>query len=837
MTDLTEYHARRDFSRTVEPRGKSRARSKGALTYVVQKHAARNLHYDFRLELDGVLLSWAIPKGPSLNPKVKRLAVEVEPHPIEYGSFEGTIAEGQYGAGSVMVWDTGTWEPLSDNPRADYEKGRLSFVLHGQKLKGSWHLVRAKGKSEKGWLLFKASDAHADTELDILEQAPNSAVTGATIEQIAGGETKKKRRPRSAPLKEPPPVQSSASMPERPQVQLAQLAPAPPEGEAWLHEVKFDGYRVIVRVQAGEVKLLTRKSLDWTARMPALADAVRELGLPDVVIDGEFVALNEKGVSDFQVLQNSLSSDADNLIYYAFDLLYLDGESLNERPLAFRKARLKELLRAHMPSNLAGARIRLSEHVVGSGGLFFEQACKLGLEGIVSKQVNAAYVAARTSDWLKVKCKRRQEFVVLGHTDPAGSRAHFGALLVGVYDAERLVYCGRVGTGFTQKSLAALEAKLLPLQSEQLDLANPPKGAAARGVHWVRPELVVEVEYAGFTEEGILRHPSFQGLREDKAPEDVHRETPASETQEHNDEAAGGRHEPPKPQVDTSRVKLSNPNKVLYPSAGITKRQLLDYMAMVAPRLLPHVVNRPLTLVRCPNGEGKQCFFQKHPGAAADGMRAVGIREKEGKADYAVIDDEVGLFGLVQLGVLEIHTSGALADNFENPNLLVFDLDPDPSVGFSEVIRCAFQLKEVFESGGLESFVKTTGGKGLHVCVPIEPKLTWDEAKAFSRNVATALAQQEPDRYVSVLSKAQRKGKIFIDYLRNGRGATFVAPYSTRVRPSAPVAVPLFWDELTPDVKPDQFTVSNLIHRLEKLDRDPFEKMAGLRQKLPGGLV
>lgn len=825
MTDLTDYHARRDFSRTIEPKGESRRGSHGALSYVVQKHAARHLHYDFRLELDGVLLSWAIPKGPSLNPKVKRLAVEVEPHPIEYGRFEGTIAEGQYGAGSVMVWDTGSWEPLSEDPRADYEKGRLSFILHGQKLKGSWHLVRAKGKSEKGWLLFKAPDAYADSELDILTQAPDSAITGATIEQIGKGDTPT-RKGRS----------KSDVMPE-PHVQLARLATAAPEGEGWLHEVKFDGYRVIVQVQDGAVKLLTRKSLDWTSRMPALAHAVRELHLPDVVLDGEFVALDARGVSDFQLLQNSLSSDADNLVYYAFDMLYLDGESLTRSPLLQRKARLKELLLAHTESNLAAARIRISEHVVGSGGLFFEQACKLGLEGIVSKDVNAAYVAARTSDWLKVKCKRRQEFVVIGYTDPAGSRAHFGALLVGVYDAQRLVYCGRVGTGFTQKSLAALAAKLGPLQSEHLDVSNAPKGAAARGVHWVQPQLVVEVDYAGFTDEGLLRHPSFQGLREDKSAEEVHREVPVRETDEKREPAAAARPEPSKPPIDTSRVKLSNPNKVLYPAAGITKRQLLDYMAMVAPRLLPHVVNRPLTLVRCPNGEGKPCFFQKHPGAAAEGMRAVGIREKEGKADYAVIDDELGLFALVQLGVLEIHTSGALADNFENPNLLVFDLDPDPSVGFSEVVRCAFRLKEIFEGGGLQSFVKTTGGKGLHVCIPIEPKLSWDEAKALSRNVATALAQQEPDRYVSVLSKSQRKGKIFIDYLRNGRGATFVAPYSTRARPTAPVAVPLFWEELTPDIKPDQFTVSNLIQRLESLEQDPFERMAGLRQKLPGGLV
>jgi bifunctional non-homologous end joining protein LigD len=872
VNDLAEYQSRRDFARTQEPRGvhAPKRAPAGSYSYVVQKHAARKLHYDFRLELDGVLLSWAVPKGPSLDPQVKRLAVEVEPHPVEYGSFEGEIADGQYGAGSVMVWDTGTWEPLDKDPRAAHEKGHLSFVIHGQKLQGAWHLVRtSRGNAQKGWLLFKANDEYADAKTDILTSAPNSAVSGLSIDQlghpsagedqatpkVGAGRSPKRRAKRSAPVVEPggPRLDEIATyrgakrapLPDQLEVQLATLVQAPAPGDDWVHEIKFDGYRVVVRVNDGAVQLLTRRSLDWTDRMPLLAAAISELELPNVILDGEFVALDEQGVSNFQALQNSLGAmDADNLFYYAFDLLHYDGVDIRGLPLLTRKALLRELLLPHLsgPAAARVSRVRLSEHVRGSGVVFFEQACKLGLEGIVSKRAEAAYVGARSRDWLKAKCSKRQEFVVIGYTEPAGSRSHLGALLVAVYDGANWVYCGRVGTGFTTKSLGLLASKLKPLAAERPALSNAPKGAHARGVHWVTPTLVVEVAHMGFTQDGILRHPTFEGLREDKVPTEVRREiaepTPTVAKAPSKEHASAAK--PPVEAVqvpDTSHVKLTNPTKVLYPSVGVTKRELLDYAAMVANRLLPHVVNRPLTLVRCPNGEDKQCFFQKHPGVSAPGLRAVDIREKEGKADYAVIDSAEGLFSLVQLGVLEIHTSGAEANDFEHPDVLVFDLDPDPTVEFAEVIRCARRLKEIFDSASLESFVKTTGGKGLHVCIPVEPKLSWTQAKLFTQHVATALVKEEPKRYIATQSKAQRAGKIFIDYLRNGRGATFVAPYSTRARPTAPVATPVFWEELTPDLRPDRFTVRNLAERLSQMKQDPFERMARLHQTLPGNLL
>lgn len=873
MSDLTEYQARRDFARTAEPPGNSK-RSAGEVAgfgYVIHKHAARQLHYDLRLELGGVLLSWAVPKGPSLNPGVKRLAIEVEPHPLEYGTFEGEIAPGQYGAGAVIVWDAGSWRAIDDDPRAAYEKGHLAFALSGHKLKGTWHLVRtARGKSGKSWLLFKANDEHADAREDILKTAPESVVSGLSVEQVSRrdsaakvnekSEGKRKRRPKlSKPAvagRDKPkeltheqvwlkhPAAKSAPLPSQVDVQLATLAQTPPQGDDWLHEIKFDGYRVVVYIHKGDVRLRTRKGLDWTHRMPALATAFSDLGLPDAVIDGEFVALDASGVSQFQMLQNALTSEDDSaLVYYAFDLLYYDRVNLSQLPLIERKSALKHVLTSHLrdkPEALA-ARLRLSEHVRGNGTGFYEQACKWGLEGIVSKRAAGAHVGSRSRDWLKVKCSQRQEFVIVGYTEPAGSRSHLGALLVAVYDGPQLVYCGRVGTGFTRKSLTDLHTKLEALHSERLTLRNAPKGAHGRGVHWVQPSLVAEVEYLGFTDDGILRHPTFQGLREDKPAKDVYREDVPREEQAMPKSQAVHREGGSKAlvssrlsSVDTSSVKLTNPDKLLYPDVGITKRQLLDYLALVAPRLLPHVRNRPLTLVRCPNGQNKPCFFQKHPNVKSAGLRSVAIREKEGKADYAVIDDARGLFSLVQLGVLEIHTCGSQADDYEHPDILVFDLDPDPSVAFSEVVRCARRLRELFDGAQLESFVKTTGGKGLHVCVPIEPRLSWDEAKSFTQKVAKALVTESPERYVATQSKALRRGKIFIDYLRNGRGATFVAPYSMRAQPAATVATPLFWEELTSELRPDQFTVQNIAERLSHLQEDPFARMATLRQKLPG---
>jgi len=847
---LLVYNQKRDFTATSEPRGavpkKAPAPATDGLSYVIQKHAARQLHYDFRLELDGVLLSWAVPKGPSLDPKVKRLAMETEPHPLDYGGFEGTIPQGQYGGGAVMVWDRGRWLPEGD-PRAGYEKGRLSFTLEGDKLGGAWHLVRTArgGKEGRGWLLFKSRDDFARPgENAIVEEAPDSALSGRSLEQIA--EDAGEAVPKSAARKPGGERRRAAKAPQRStgkseiagrelarlpgavkgklkatlEPELATLVDAAPEGIDWLHEIKFDGYRVLARIEKGKVTLLSRNGHDWTERMPVLARSLAAFDAKAALLDGEFVALNDAGVSDFQALQNSLGlADAASLVYYAFDLLHLDGFDLEAVPLSERKVLLTKLLAAQPRSVSEG--VRLSEHVVGGGARFFEKASELGLEGIVSKRADAPYRSGRGRDWLKTKTLARQEFVVVGYTEPAGSRTGLGALLLGVREGKTLRYAGRVGTGFSQRSLKELVQKLAPLAVRSPSVDAPPPGADGRGVHWVRPELVAEVAFTGFTQDKLLRHPRFLGLREDKAPSEVELEmTHKTEKTEKTDELA-------------SKFPLTHPDKVLFPELGITKREVLEYYELVAERMLPHVANRPLTLVRCPNGWSKACFFQKHPAKGTPAaLRSVFIRESEGKAPYAVLDDAEGLFALVQLGALEIHTWGSHADDFERPDLLVFDLDPDPSVKFAAVIQCAQQLRAIFAAAKLESFVKTTGGKGLHVCVPITPELEWPQIKEFCKQLAEALERQSPDLYVATQSKAKRRGKIFVDYLRNARGATFIAPYSTRARQNASLAVPLEWDELTASFHPAAVTLRSIRSRLAELAVDPFERMAKVKQRL-----
>ncbi|HVY25161.1 MAG TPA: DNA ligase D [Polyangiaceae bacterium] len=835
MPTLAKYRKMRDFSRSQEPRGSTRAkqlpkraqpkRAQG-LSFVVQKHDARNLHYDFRLELDGVLLSWAVPKGPSLDPSVKRLAMEVEPHPLEYAGFEGTIPKGEYGGGTVMVWDRGSWTPEGD-PHAALAKGHLSFSLAGEKLKGAWHLVRTKrladdghGKKGKGWLLFKSRDEQANDDDRLLADEPDSVLTGRNLEQIAqandatwtrAGSQPPDSRPRRKPAQKP--RQRGATKPPRAmQPELATLVDAAPEGDDWVHEIKLDGYRVLAHVDHGTVRLLTRNGKDWTDRMPTLRAALEQLKVDSAVLDGELVALDEHGVSRFQSLQSSLNAESDGaLVYYAFDLLHLAGEDITERPLLERKSLLRELLTRS--ESALGAHVRFSAHVVGNGPAFFANACKLGLEGTIAKRASAPYRPGRGRDWLKIKCGKDQEFTIIGYTEPAGSRSHFGALLVATRQDGELVYAGKVGTGFSAASLKELHERLGRLHRPTPPLDKPPRGAAVRGVHWVEPELVAEIGFTETTSDGLLRHPTFKGLRDDKPAREVELEQPKS--------------------LSTSYV-ITNPGKILYPEQGITKQELLDYYALVAPRMLPHVANRPLTLLRCPEGRAKSCFFQKHPGKGTPaGLRSIPIREKDGKAPYSVIDDETGLFGIVQLGALEIHTWGSRADDFEHPDILVFDLDPDPALDYAAVITGAQTIRGIFEQYELQTFVKTTGGKGLHVCVPIVPELDWEQAKAFTAHIARALAERSPELYVATVSKARRTGKVFIDYLRNARGATFVAPYSTRAREGAPIATPLEWDELSPKLPPNHFNLHNVRRRLERLTHDPFAGLTTVRQHLP----
>lgn len=823
MNKLQEYVRRRDFERTPEPPPQAPQKARGPLRFVVQAHAARSLHWDFRLQMEDVLVSWAIPKGPSLDPKNRRLAILTEDHPLEYGDFEGVIPEGQYGGGSVIVWDQGTWEPEGD-AQEGFQAGKLRFTLHGKKLTGRFSLFRTKrgdpdheAEGGSSWLLIKGRDAAAREEAEeesIVDRAPESVLSGRTLEDVAN--TPALRSPQSLPgaLERPFPRDRAP--------QLATLVSAPPEGDEFLHEAKLDGYRLLAVVRAGSAKavsrstaqranhveLWTRGNQEWSERFPSLVQRLSELPLGNVLLDGELVAFDERGRSSFQLLQNAIGSKKEaELVYVVFDLLHQDGYDLRNVPLIERKAALQELLAT------AGAdprRLRFSEHVIGRGAEFFGEVCELGLEGIVSKRIDAPYRKARSRSWLKCKCIQRQEFVIGGYTDPSGSRSALGALLVGLYDESgKLRYSGKVGTGFTDRSLEELQARLSKLAQSRPAFSNPPRGAAARGVHWVRPELLAEVAYSEITDAGKLRHPSFQGLRQDKPAREVTLERPA-------------------------RVALTHPERVVYPEQGVTKRELAEYYERVADRILPHVGERLLTLVRCPGGQGKPCFFQKH---AKEGLPEAIYSHAEGEAGaehFVYVRDAAGLVALVQVGVLEIHVWGSTVERLEYPDRLVFDLDPDPELGWAPLVEAALDVREELESAGLRSFVKTTGGKGLHVTAPLTGQSAWNEAKAFSRAVADRLVKKRPSRYVATMAKEKREGKIFIDYLRNARGATAIAPYSTRARPGAPVATPVAWQELERDLRAE-FSLGEVLARLSSERRDPWADFFEVEQSISEG--
>jgi bifunctional non-homologous end joining protein LigD len=849
---LQRYREKRNFSKTAEPRG-DRTRTNGN-SFVVQKHAARALHYDFRLELDGVLLSWAVPKGPSLDPKVKRLAMQVEDHPVEYGGFEGEIPRGEYGAGSVIVWDRGTWSP-EEEPHEALKKGRLTFELDGEKLHGKFHLVRTSRPSAKraSWLFFKGTDDEARTgdAADIVNARPESVLSGRGIEDPPDrswtrkngavkkkGPSVKRSAARAVPRvaskkKSASPSPHRVALPEFLEPELATLVDAAPEGDGYLHEIKLDGYRILARISGGSVKLLSRRGNDWSSRLPSIVRALAKLPLDDSILDGEVVVFAESGVTSFQRLQNSMEAGKDGACFYVvFDAPFLDGKDLRALPLIERKAALADRL---TKKALGKGPLRLGEHVVGSGGKFFSEACRLGLEGIVSKRIDAPYVSRRDRSWLKVKCTSVQEFVIGGFTEPEGSRGHFGALLLGVQEKDGLHYVGKVGTGFSAASLGEIMKRLAPLERRKPPFVNPPRGYEAKGVHWLEAKLVAQVRFAERTDEGILRHASFQGLRDDKPARDVHDERAEPTTRA----PARRRKKGGKPPVDSSdssllsRIQLSNPDRVLYAEQGIKKRDLAVYYARVAAWMLPHVAERPLTLVRCPEGIGKQCFFQKHPSRGMpDAIDTFPIAEKKGTKDYLVVHDAAGLLGLVQLGALEIHTWGSKIDAVEKPDQLVFDLDPDTALPAERVIEAATEVRAAVEELGLSAFLKTTGGKGLHVVVPVKPELDWDSVKQFSKSLVEVIAKKKPSRYLTTMTKEKRKGKIFLDYLRNGRGATAICAYSTRARPGAPVSVPIAWDELEERVLSDGLDVASVPERLESLDADPWQGFDDARGSL-----
>jgi bifunctional non-homologous end joining protein LigD len=848
---LEEYRRKRRFAATPEPKGASPRPRKRALSFVVQKHAASRLHYDFRLEWDGVLKSWAVPKGPSLDPADKRLAVQVEDHPLEYGGFEGTIPKGEYGGGTVMLWDRGTWQPDGDAAEG-LAKGHIKFTLDGARLKGKWALVQMhgpRGGGGKNWLLIKERDGteRPGHGTELVERYERSVASRRSMDGIAkAGDSVWRSKPRHTALltraarlmerthakPEPSgaaiPGARAARLPSVPHPELATLADAAPEGEDWLHEIKFDGYRMLARIADGTVKMLSRNGNDWTGRFPAIEAALAALALDQAVIDGEVVHLLPSGISSFSALKDDLSAKrTDHLVYYAFDLLHLDGQSLEASPLVARKAALESLIGdgAHGP-------VRFSAHVAGNGGKFFAEACRMKIEGMVSKRRDAPYRAGRSGDWIKVKCVRREEFIVLGWTDPGGKRSGLGALLLGYNDGTHtLRYAGAVGTGFTESMLAELRHKL-----DRLARQTPPSAAIAqaapREAHWVRPALVAEIQYAEWTADGRLRHPSYLGLREDKDAEEVMLDrTKAAAAPPPAAKSRGGA-------VEIAGARLTHPDKVLYPGKRITKLDLARYYVTVAEHMLPHVQGRPLTLVRCPEGEGHKCFYQKHPGdSAPEQLRRIEIEEKEGRTLYLVADDVAGLVSLVQMGVLEIHLWGSTRKALETPDRVIFDLDPDVGLTWDRVVEGALAVRDLLAEMGLQTFVKGTGGKGLHVVLPLRPKYDWDAIKSFSHGIANELVRRHPDAYTPSLPKKARHGKIFIDYLRNQRGATAIAPFSARAKPGAPVAAPLTWKEVEGGTRSDAFTILTLPDRLKRQKQDPWAELLEIKQQIPAAVM
>lgn len=831
MATLETYRKKRDFKATSEPKGR-KARKAGN-SFVVQKHDATRLHYDFRIEMDGVLKSWAVTKGPSLVPGEKRLAVHVEDHPLEYGDFEGTIPKGEYGGGTVIVWDRGIWKPIHDAHKG-YAKGHLEFELEGEKLSGRWHLVRMQGKrgeKRENWLLIKGEDEAARTEddPDILEERPESVKTGRVIDEVAGeapGWSSRTGRIKKAPARtrktkqEEPEAEEEAdldpsalkgakkaAMPDFVEPTLASLVSSPPSGEQWLHEIKFDGYRLQARIEAGRVKLLTRSGLDWTKKFgKTVVGALQALSVGTAQLDGELVVESTAGASDFSALQADLSAGrSGRFVFYAFDLLYLDGYDLRGVALIERKRMLERVIGAE-----AGI-IRYSSHFEEGGELVLRHACRLSLEGLVSKQKDAPYRSGRGKSWVKSKCSDRQEFVVGGYVPSSTSRSAIGSLVLGVYEDDKLVPVGRVGTGFTGAVAADLFKRLERIRLDKSPFGRKLTAEEARQARYVRPELVAEVEFRAWTADGHLRHASFRGLREDKPASEITREIPKGK--------ASAETKPPR-----RTVKLTHPDRIYWPDEGVTKEGLADYYAEIWRFIAPYIVGRALALLRCPSGIAGQQFFQKH---AWKGLNSniVRVRDPEDDSEEPLIaiNDLDGLMGLVQAAVLEIHPWGSQVGDWERPDMIIMDLDPGDGVGWEAIIEAAHETRERLEAAGLTAFVKTSGGKGLHVVAPVKPSAQWPEVKAFTKAIADAMAADSPDKYVATITKSKRKGKILVDYLRNQRGMTAVAPYSTRARPGAAVSMPLGWDELSPGISADYFTVENTPTRLASLESDPWE--------------
>ncbi|UZN52200.1 DNA ligase D [Cupriavidus cauae] len=937
---LQRYRTMRDFGTTAEPAGRALARhaapkASEGLSFVVQKHAARRLHYDFRLELDGTLKSWAIPKGPSLDPADKRMSVHVEDHPLEYANFEGVIPEKQYGAGTVIVWDRGTWIPIGD-PHQGYRDGKLKFELQGEKLHGAWTLVRMRGRDERQepWLLIKERDdaARPAAEFDITEAMPDSVLGGGALEpdgkiareastkaasktatktatrtatrtatkSAAGASTKAAKKTASGKSAadsktagnkrsatgaiQLPPGARRAALPLTLAPQLATLVQGPPaDAQNWVYEVKFDGYRVLARIDGADVKLFTRNGHDWTSKLKTLARELGTLNLPSAWLDGEIVIVDKDGSTDFQALQNAFDSDrTDAIQFFVFDVPYYAGHDLRQVALAERRDLLRRVFEEHNVS----AHLRFSESFEAGPEEILSAACRLRLEGLIGKRVDAPYVSARSPNWIKLKCSERQEFVIGGFTEPKGTRNGLGALLLGIHDeAGRLVYAGKVGTGFDVRTLDTIRAKLDALRTDASPFDRMP--AIAKGVKgiWVRPKAVAEVSFGSWTRDGLIRHAVFHGLRSDKSASAIGKEKamPAPgktvDKSEGRAKSAGSRGKaedraerkaedkpakargkaakaaqaetadatpPAKPartkassgREQIGNVRVSHADRVIDPSTGATKGDLVRYYEAVAPRMLPELRGRPLAVLRGPSGVGGELFFQKH----ADTFNIAGVNRLDpslwpGHPPMIEIASETGIVAAAQLNVIEFHTWNADKRQIEKPDRVIFDLDPGEGVPWKHVVEAAALTKGMLDELELTAFLKTSGGKGLHVVVPIARRLGWDEVKDFAQQLVVHMARTIPQRFVSKSGPRNRVGKIFIDYLRNGRGATTVAAFSARARPGLGVSIPCSWDELPSLRSGAQWTIANALARIEETEHaDPWADYGSTRQTLTAAI-